>query len=92
METKATTLSEFPNGEKAIVEQTPVSEDRIICKRRTVRVTVRDPNTKVNHVSKVTSDTKIIVHQVHGTIISTGITCKKILCCMCDSACRWFDC
>ena len=26
----------------------------------------------------------------HGTIIRTGITCKKILCYRCDSACRWF--
>ena len=26
----------------------------------------------------------------HGTIIWTGITCKKIFCNMRDSACRWF--
>ena len=26
----------------------------------------------------------------HGTIIGTGITCKKIPCYMRDSACRWF--
>ena len=26
----------------------------------------------------------------HGTIIRTGITCKKISCYMRDSACRWF--
>ena len=26
----------------------------------------------------------------HGTIIRTGITCKKILWYRCDSACRWF--
>ena len=25
----------------------------------------------------------------HGTIIRTGITCKKISCYMCDSVCRW---
>ena len=25
----------------------------------------------------------------HGTIIRTGITCKKIPCYMRDSACRW---
>ena len=25
----------------------------------------------------------------HGTIIRTGITCKKIPCYICDSACRW---
>ena len=27
---------------------------------------------------------------IHGTIIPTGITCKKIPCYMRDSACRWF--
>ena len=27
---------------------------------------------------------------MHGTIIRTGITCKKISCYMRDSACRWF--
>ena len=26
---------------------------------------------------------------MHGTIIRTGITCKKIFCHMRDSACRW---
>ena len=26
----------------------------------------------------------------HGTIIRTGITCKKIPCCMRNSACSWF--
>ena len=26
----------------------------------------------------------------YGTIIRTGITCKKIPCYMRDSACRWF--
>ena len=26
----------------------------------------------------------------HGTIIRTRITCKKIPCYMCGSACRWF--
>ena len=28
-------------------------------------------------------------HLDHGTIIRTGITCKKIPCYMRDSACRW---
>ena len=26
----------------------------------------------------------------HGIIIQTEITCKKIHCYMCDTACRWF--
>ena len=29
-------------------------------------------------------------HSYHGTVIRTGITCKKIPCYMRDSACRWF--
>ena len=32
----------------------------------------------------------IYFQQYHGTIIRTGITCKKIHCYMCDSAYRWF--
>ena len=39
----------------------------------------------VNHENKQTEP-----HWAkHGTIIQTGITCKKILCYMCDSASRW---
>ena len=30
------------------------------------------------------------LHLTHGTIIRTGIICKKIPCYMRDSACRWF--
>ena len=33
---------------------------------------------------------EIIFHLDHGTIIPTGIICKKIRCYMHDSACRWF--
>ena len=31
-----------------------------------------------------------VIMSDHGTIIRTGITCKKIPCYMCDSACKWF--
>ena len=31
-----------------------------------------------------------MIEHDHGTIIGTGITCKKIHCYMHDSACRWF--
>ena len=31
-----------------------------------------------------------VTYLKHGTIIRTGITCKKIPCYMRDSACRWF--
>ena len=30
------------------------------------------------------------IYYTHGTIIRTGITCKKIPCYMLNSACRWF--
>ena len=30
-----------------------------------------------------------VIMSDHGTIIRTGITCKKIPCYMCGSACRW---
>ena len=30
------------------------------------------------------------VNSDHGTIIRTGITCRKVPCYMRDSACRWF--
>ena len=33
---------------------------------------------------------KAIILSVHGTIIRTGITCKKISCYMPDSAYGWF--
>ena len=32
----------------------------------------------------------LAVYVKHGTIIRTGITCKKIPCYMRESACRWF--
>ena len=33
---------------------------------------------------------EILFHCKHGTIIRTGIICKKIPCYMRDSVCRWF--
>ena len=39
-------------------------------------------------ITKFTASYEYISH--HGTIIPTGITCKKIPCYMGDSACRWF--
>ena len=32
----------------------------------------------------------LLITPYHGTIIRTGITCKKIPCHVHDSACRWF--
>ena len=32
----------------------------------------------------------LLITPYHGTIIRTGITCKKIPCYVHDSACRWF--
>ena len=40
---------------------------------------------KLNCVTLCKNETKLN----HKTIIRTGITCKKIPCYMCDSACRW---
>ena len=52
--------------------------------RQTQRLMETSVSTKsISH--KSISDTS-----KHGTIIRTGITCKKILCYMRDSACRWF--
>ena len=36
------------------------------------------------------SEKNFFIYFNHGTIIRTGITCKKIPCYMRDSACRWF--
>ena len=42
-----------PNGGAAIVEQILASKEMNKSKRAGLRVTVRDPNRKVNHLSKV---------------------------------------
>ena len=52
METE-TTVPECPNGGKAIAEQILVSEEINKSKRAGLRITVRDPNRKVNFLSKV---------------------------------------
>ena len=55
-----TTTSEFPNGGKAIVKQILASEERNKSKRAGLWDTVWDLSRKVNHLSKVISDRKII--------------------------------
>ena len=67
METETTTWSEFPNGEKAIVEQIIASEERNKSKRRGC-----NPSRKVNHLSKVVWDRKIIT-EFTRSISSTRI-------------------
>ena len=57
METEATTWSEFHNRGKAIVGQMLVSEERNKSKRE---VTVWATSGKVNHLSKVAWDRKVI--------------------------------
>ena len=59
METEIT-WSELPNGRKTIVEQTPASEEIRKSKREGLWESVWDPSSKVNHMSKVTWDRKII--------------------------------
>ena len=46
-------FSEFSNTGKAIVEQILESEERNRSKKARLRVTVRYPKSKVNHLSKV---------------------------------------
>ena len=53
METETTKRSEFPNGGTVIVEQISVRRKKEIQKSMTVRVIVRDPSTKANHLSEV---------------------------------------
>ena len=65
-----TTTSEFSNEGKAIVEQILASEE--VQKSRTMRFTVRDPSRKINHLSKVTKERKVII-KFTMSIISTRI-------------------
>ena len=44
----------------------------------------------VSHITYVHIVYHMPVRYNHGTIIRTGITCKKIPCYMRDSDCRWF--
>ena len=60
METETTTWSEFPNGEKAIVEQILTSEEINKSKTAGWKVIVMDPRREVNYLSKVDWDKKII--------------------------------
>ena len=73
METKTTTSSEFPNGGKAAVEQRLGSEE-INQLSRTVRVTFCDSSRKLNHLSEVVSDRKILrfnqVYQFYQNMLS----------------------
>ena len=43
-----------------------------------------------NKVKLLVIALSMLSYTEHGTIIRTGITCKKIPCYMHDSACRWF--
>ena len=71
METEKITWTEFPNGGKSIVEQILTSEE-INQKSRNMRGTVWDPSRKVNSLSKVASDRKIIT-ELTRSISSTRI-------------------
>ena len=62
METETATWSEFPNGGKSIVEQILASEDS-----ESVRVTVRDLNREINHLSEVIWDTKTVAKITSST-------------------------
>ena len=53
MEIETTIWSDIPNGRKVIVEQMLASEEINKSKRTILRVTVRDLNRNVNHLSNV---------------------------------------
>ena len=59
-ETETTTCSVFPYGGKATVEQIGASEERNKSNRAGLWESVRDTSRKVNHLSKVIWDRKII--------------------------------
>ena len=63
------TWSEFPNREKAILEQILVLEERNKSKRAGLKTIVWDPSRKVNHLGKVIWDRKIITEFTRSTII-----------------------
>ena len=72
METETTTWSEFPDGGKTVVEQILASEERNP-KEQDYEITVWDPSRKVNYLSKVIWDGKIIT-QFTRSISSTKIS------------------
>ena len=41
-------------------------------------------------IESIDNPCQIVIAINYGTIIRTGITCKKITCYMRDPACRWF--
>ena len=59
-----TLWSGFPNGGKAIVEQILDSEEGNKSKKAGLWESVWDPSRKVNHLSKVIWDRKIITEQL----------------------------
>ena len=46
--------------------------------------------TEVNTSTRLETNETYVARYYHGTVIRTGIKCKKIFCYMRDSASRWF--
>ena len=59
METETLTWSEFHNGGKAAAEKIIVSKERNKSKRARLKITVIDPDRKVNYLCKFVWDRKI---------------------------------
>ena len=85
METETTTWSQFPNGGKANVEQRLASEERNKSKRAGLWVSVWDLSRKVNHMSKVIWDRKIIIEftrpisstRIDKSVLMRGVKVSK---------------
>ena len=60
------------------------SRPEVLCKKGVLRNFTKFTG---KHLYRSLFFNKVVIG--HGTIIRTGITCKKITCYMRDSACRW---
>ena len=96
METETTTWSEFPNGGKAIAEQTPASKKKKkkVQNSKTGRITVWDPSREVNHLSMVMWDRKIITEftsSISSTRIGKPVCMRDINVSEDKNISRWVD-
>ena len=62
----------------------------VMCKMEENVVVPAKPVFYKRYVDETYIRRKKNVNDEHGTMIRTGITCKKIPCYMRDSACKWF--
>ena len=94
METEVKTWSGFSNGGRAIVEQILASEERKKSKRAGLWESVWDPSRKVNHLSKVIWDTKIITEftrSISSTRIGKPVLMMDVKVSKDKNISRWVD-